>query len=94
MKLVILAGTLTFGNEWLQTREVNWRIPVATVLAGAAAAAVGQVSPSGAASLGVMALIVAAVTPLNGRSPVQEFSAVINESPVMKHGTKTVRSRP
>jgi hypothetical protein len=94
MKLVLLAGTLTFANEWLQTREVNWRIPVATVLAGAATAGIGQVSPGGAVSLGVMALIVAAVTPLNGRSPVQEISAVVNKSSVMKHGTGTVRGHP
>jgi hypothetical protein len=80
MKLVLLAGTLTLGNEWLQTRELNWRIPVATVLAAAATAGVGKISPGGGTSLGVMALIVAAATPLNGKSPIQEIGTVVNGS--------------
>jgi hypothetical protein len=84
MKIVLLAGTLTFSNEWLQTREINWRIPVATVLAAAATAGVGRVSPNGAATLGVMALIVAAATPLNGKSPIQQISSVVNGSPTVK----------
>ena len=47
MKLVLLAGGLTLSNEWLQTREINWRVPVATVLAAAVASGVGKVSPAG-----------------------------------------------
>jgi len=78
MKLVLLAGTLSLGNEWLQTRQVNWRIPVATVLAAAAVSGFSHISPGGATSLGVMALIVAAATPLNGKSPIQEFNGFIN----------------
>jgi uncharacterized membrane protein YjjB (DUF3815 family) len=78
MKLVLFAGTLTFGNEWLQSHEINWRIPVATVIAAAAVGAVGSISPNGGTSLGVMALIVAAATPLNGKSPIQQIDSVVN----------------
>lgn len=92
MKLVLLAGTLTFSNEWLQTREINWRIPVATVLAAAATAGVGRISPGGATSLGVMALIVAAATPLNGRSPIQEVGAVVNGSPPKRKTSTTTKA--
>jgi hypothetical protein len=84
MKLVLLAGTLTFANEWLQTQQINWRVPVATAFAAVAVAGVGKVSPGGATSLGLMALIVAAATPLNGVSPIQELGAVINKSPAAK----------
>lgn len=91
MKLVLLAGTLTFSNDWLQTREINWRVPVATVLAAAAVAGVGRVSPGGATSLGVMALIVAAATPLNGKSPIQQINSVVNGSPVK--GKSSVTSK-
>lgn len=79
MKLVLAAGTLTFVNEWAQTKAINWRVPVATVLAAAAVAGIGRVSPGGATSLGVMALIVAAATPLNGKSPIQEIASVVNQ---------------
>jgi len=81
MKLVLVAGTMTFANEWYQNHDINWRIPVATVLAAAMVAGVGKVSPAGGAGLGVMALIVAAVTPLNGKSPVQQLQTVVG-SPV------------
>jgi hypothetical protein len=85
-KLVLLAGTLTFSNEWLQTHQVNWRVPVATVLAAAALSGLGKVSPGGATGLGIMAVIVAAATPLNGKSPIQEIGSVVNNrSPVKKN---------
>jgi hypothetical protein len=87
MKLVLLAGTLTFSNEWLQTKRLNYRVPVATVLAAAATAGLGRVSPGGAASLGVMALIVAAATPLNGKSPIQEIGTLVNGSRTAKSKT-------
>lgn len=79
MKLVLLAGSLTFANDWVQTREINWRVPVATVLAAAAVAGIGKVSSGGATSLGVMAVIVAAATPLNGKSPIQEIASVVGQ---------------
>lgn len=80
MKLVLLAGTLTFSNEWLQTHEINWRVPVATVLAAAVTAGIGKLSSGAATSLGLMALIVAAATPINGKSPIQEIGSVVNGS--------------
>jgi hypothetical protein len=91
-RLVLLAGTLTFGNEWLQTHEVNWRVPVATVLAAAAVAGIGRVSPGAGAGLGVMALIVAAATPLNGKSPIQELGSVVNGSKTVKSKTTTAKA--
>jgi hypothetical protein len=93
MKIVLLAGTMTFGNEWLQTHEINWRIPVATALAGVAVAGVGRVSPGAALSIGVMALIVAAATPLNGKSPIQELTTVVNGSPA-KSKLTGAKARP
>jgi hypothetical protein len=79
MKLVLLAGGLTLSNEWLQTNSINWRVPVATVLAAVAVNAVGQISPNGATSLGLLALIVAAATPLNGKSPIQQINTTVNK---------------
>lgn len=91
MKIVLLAGTMTFGNEWYQTHSINWRVPVATVLAAAAVAGIGRVSPRGATSLSIMALIVAAATPINGKSPIQELNAVVHGSGIKK--TKTTAAK-
>lgn len=84
MKLVLVAGGLTLANEWLQTQHINWRVPVATVLAAAAVSVIGHVSPNGGTALGVMALIVAAATPLNGKSPIQQINATVNHPPTTK----------
>jgi hypothetical protein len=89
MKLVLVAGSMTFANEWYQAHEINWRIPVATVLAAAIVAGVGKVSPGGGAGLGVMALIVAAVTPLNGKSPVQQLTTIVGPPTAKGSATTT-----
>ena len=78
MKLVLVAGVMTFGNEWYQTHDLNWRVPIATVIAAAVTAGIGHVSPGAGVGIGVMALVVAATTPLNGKSPVQELSSVVD----------------
>lgn len=93
MKLVLVAGTLTFANEWLQTHEINWRVPVATVLAAAVTSGVDKVSPGAATSLGVLALIAAAATPLGGKSPIQEIGSVVNGSSVTQKISSTTRKR-
>lgn len=93
MKLVLLAGTLTFTNEWLQTHEVNWRVPVATVLAAAVTAGISKVSSGGSTALGIMVLIVAASTPINGKSPIQEIGSVVNSSPTRKHKVTGAKKR-
>ena len=94
MKIVLLAGTLTFGNEWYQTHEINWKVPVATVVVAAATAGLGRVSPNGGVALGIMALIVAATTPLNGKSPVQEIAAVVNKpSPKTKNSRTATKGK-
>jgi hypothetical protein len=73
--LVLTAGTLTFGNEWLQTGKLNWRVPVATLLGAGVMAAIGVVSTGAANGLAVMVLIAAANTEFNGKSAVQEISS-------------------
>lgn len=89
IKLVLLAGGLTLGNEWYQTHEINWRIPVAAALAAAGTGALGRVSPRGATGVGIMALIVASTTRLNGKSPVEQLSTIVNASPVKAKVTRT-----
>lgn len=94
MYLVLGAGTLTFGNDWWQTKSINWRVPVATVLAAAAVAGIGHLSPEGGAALGVMALLAAAVTPLQGKSPIQTLNGIINGSSASSTSSGTVGVSP
>lgn len=73
--MVLGAGLMTFGNEWLQTNQLNWRVPVATLLGAGAVGLVGAVAPGAGNGLGALVLIAAAVTRLNGKSPLEELTA-------------------
>jgi hypothetical protein len=87
--LVLAAGTLTFGNEWYQTGKMNWRVPIATLLAAGAVSGVSKASPKGSTALGFMVLIGAVVTPFKGRSPAEELATIVSGSnKVLRPGTK------
>lgn len=75
--LVLAAGLMTFGNEWLQTDKINWRVPVATLLGAGFVGLIGNFSPGAGNGLGTMVLIAAATVPINGKSPVQELAATV-----------------
>lgn len=72
---VLAAGGLTFGNEWLQTGQVNWRVPIATLLGAGAIGVVGIVSAAAGNALGVMVLIAAASMKSNGKSAIDELAS-------------------
>jgi hypothetical protein len=78
--LVLLAGTLTFGNEWLQTGQVNYRVPIATLGGAWLISGISDISSKTGTILGLMVLIVAASTPFGGKSPFQELSSAIPKS--------------
>jgi hypothetical protein len=87
--LVLAAGTLTFGNEWYQTHQLNWRVPVATLLAAGAVSGVSKASPKGSTALGFMVLIGAVVTPFRGKSPAEELASIVSgTNKVFRPGTK------
>jgi hypothetical protein len=74
---MLIAGTISFGNEWLQTGNANFRIPVATLAAGGFLAALEKIYPKAAIGLSVIVLITVIMTPLNGKSPMQELASVV-----------------
>lgn len=74
---VLGAGTLTFGNEWIQTGDVNWRVPVATLLGAGALGLIGKVSASSANFLGFMVLLAASATRFNGKSALEELNSAL-----------------
>ena len=74
---MLVAGTLTFTNEWYQTNTVNWRIPIATFGAAWLMAGIAEVSEKTATGLSFMVLIVALSTPFGGKSVLQEMADVL-----------------
>lgn len=54
--LILTAGTITFGNEWLHG-HLNWKVPVATIGAAVVFAGLEKVSQPAAVGLAVIALV-------------------------------------
>lgn len=75
--IMLFAGTVSFGNEWLQTGKPNFRIPVATLVAGLFLNGVERLYPRAGTGLAVIVLITVLATPFNGKSPLQEAIQVL-----------------
>lgn len=78
--IVLTAGTVTFANDWYQTKNVNWKVPVATVLLAAGIGALENVSPVAANGLAVMVLIGAATTKFGGKSFADTITGALTTS--------------
>jgi hypothetical protein len=82
--IVLVAGTGTFANEWLQTGKANWKVPPATLLAAWGFTALDKVSEKASVSLAFIVLIAAVTTKFGGKSIVQELNNVLNTAPTAK----------
>ena len=74
--VVLTAGTITFANEWWQTHQINWRVPVATVLLAAAFDGLSKLDRQVATLLSVMVLIGAVTTEFNGKSAASTLAGL------------------
>lgn len=78
--IVLTAGVISFGNEWIQTGKPNWRIGMATL--GAALVFSGiekldQQAAVGLAAIVMITVLIGGVTP-GVKSPAQEVLSLIN----------------
>jgi hypothetical protein len=74
--IVVTAGTMTFANEWWQTRQANWRIPVATLFLGTAFDFFSKLDSKIANMLAVIVFIGAGTATFNGRSAFDMLASI------------------
>lgn len=86
--IILAAGTMTFANEWYQTKQVNWRIPVATLIIGAAFDGLAHLDSGIATMLAVMVLIGAGTTDFNGKSVASTLAGVFTSGPLPAGASK------
>lgn len=88
--IVLSAGTATFVNEWYQTGQLAWRVPIATMIAGAIFEGLAKVSNSGANALAVLVLMAALTTKFGGKSVVGTVATIFSasSSPTKKQVTR------
>ena len=83
--IILTAGTITFANEWYQTKKVDWKVPVATLLAAAIFDGLALVDSKAATSLAVIAFIGAITTSFNGKSAAGTLAGLFNETKVVSN---------
>jgi glucokinase len=88
--IILVAGTITFSNEWYQTGKINWRVPVATVLAAAVFDGLAHIDDRAAVGLAIIVLMGAAVTEFGGKSASATVASFFQQSAA---GTKTTTKK-
>lgn len=89
--IILVAGTITFANEWYQTQQINWRVPVATLIAAAVFDGLAQLDSKAALGLSVIVLIGAFTTRFNGKSVADTVSqTVARKTPVPRKHAEAV----
>jgi putative effector of murein hydrolase len=66
--IILIAGGITFTNEWYQTKQINWKVPIATVLAAAIFDGLAKLDDKAAIGVSVIVLIGAFVNKVDGKS--------------------------
>lgn len=86
--LVLVAGTMTFANEWYQTHQVNWRVPIATLLLAGAISFLGKIDNRVANGFGILIFVGAGSTQFNGQSAFGTLAQVFGGANTARKGRK------
>jgi PPE-repeat protein len=89
--LVLIAGTATFATEWYNTGKVNFKVPIATLLAAAVFDGLAKLDDKAAVGLSVLVLLGALTTKWGGRSAVETVAAVFTEQTEKKKQPSTTK---
>lgn len=80
--IVLTATTISFGNEWIQTEQVNFRVLVAGLAASLFLDGVEHISEPIGTGLATLMLVSVLLTPFNGNSPVGTLANYTQKKPV------------
>lgn len=75
--IILVAGTITFTNEWYQTHQVNWKVPVATLIIAAVFDGLAKLDDHAATGLAIITFIGAITVQFNGKSAANMVSGLI-----------------
>jgi hypothetical protein len=79
--LILTAGTVTFVNEWYQTKNLDWKVPVVTLFLAAAFDGLARVNDKAATGIAAIAMIGAFTTKYNGRSAIDTLGGLVSQPP-------------
>lgn len=77
--MIITAGTVTFANEWYQTKNIDWKIPVVTLFLAAAFDGLAKIDANAAAGLAAIAMVGAFTVKYNGKSALDQLGGLVSQ---------------
>lgn len=86
--IILVAGTITFANEWYQTGKADFKVAVATMIAAAVFDGISHISPTAGTGLAVIALLAAFTTKFNGKSVADTVAGIFSEATNKKQPQK------
>jgi len=74
--ITLTAGGITFINQWYWTHNLDWKVPVATIILAAGMDALAHLDERAATILSVLVLMGAATTKFNGHSAIDTITGL------------------
>ena len=68
--IILVAGSASFGAKWYQTKQVDWKVPVATLFLAAGFDVLAKYDSKAATMLALIVLLGALTTTYNGKSAI------------------------
>jgi hypothetical protein len=75
--IVLTATAISMGNDWLQTRDINFRMGIAGMAFALIADGIEHISEPAGVGIANIMLITALLTPFNGKAPAQTVLEVL-----------------
>ena len=79
--MIITAGTVTFTNEWYQTKNLDWKVPIVTLYLAAAFDGLAKINDKAATGIAAIAMIGAFTTKFNGKSAIDTLGGLVSQPP-------------
>lgn len=76
--ITLVAGTATFSSEWYFSHELDWKVPLATVLLAAGMEGFSSIDRNGATILSLLILAGALTTKFNGHSALDMITGLVS----------------
>lgn len=92
--IVLTATGISFGNEWVNSGDPNFRILMAGLGTALVFSGIEKLSKEGAVGLSVMMLITVLTVPVDGKSPFQTLDGLMTTKAAKKAAKPKVKVPP
>lgn len=76
--ITLVAGGITFVNQWYQTHNADWKVPVATLILAAGVGGLSNLDSKAATILSLLILLGAATTKYNGHTAIDTITGLVH----------------